>query len=214
MPITETGLTHTQYDDDKFTFKLADQTNPARLLTRDATDASLLTLAGAESEIVGVSLKPGDPDDDNFSDRVPAKFIDGGGLFEVQTAETTVPVGAYLWPAANGLVSKTPAGNVLFQAVTALSGTAGRLLVKRVELTKVTRYVADSDDASANSMTITTGWGVDVNILSVTVNGSPVEAGLTAANGTADGDVDVAATSISENDVICLITTPSASVAS
>lgn len=210
MAITEVGLTHEQYDGDTYTFTFAAEANPARLVARDATDPSKMTLAGAESEIVGVTLKPASPTDTNYRDKGPVKFLDAGGLFEVQTAETSVAVGDYLWPAANGLVSKTPAGNVLFQAMTALSA-AGRLLVKRVPLTKVTRHVVTAGQGTANSATITTGWGVDVAVLSVLVNGSPVKAGLAAVNGTANGDVDVTATDLVAAEVITLVTTPSAS---
>ncbi len=214
MTITSAGLTHVQYDDDKFTFTMAAQANPARLLARDATTPGELTLAGAESVIVGVSTKPADPDDDEFSDRTSVKFIDGGGLFEVKTAETTVAVGDYLWPAANGLVSKTPAGSYLFQAMSALTGTAGRLLVKRVPFAKATVHTLSAGEGTANAATIETGWARTVNILSVTVNGSPVSAGLTAADGSSDGEVDVAATSFTAGHVVCLITTPSASAPS
>lgn len=214
MTITSTGLTHVQYDDDIFTFSLAAQANPARLLARDGTDPSKLTLAGAEDVILAVSRIPGDPDDDEFPSRISAKFLDGGGLFEVQTAETAVAIGDYLWPAANGLVSATPAGSYLFQAMSALTGTAGRLLVKHVPFAKTTARALTGPEGTANAATLDTGWARTVRILSATINGSPVAAGLTAVNGSSDGEVDIAATSFTAGHIACLITTPSASAAS
>jgi len=208
--ISTVGLTSIIKNAPVDSFLLADRVNANRLLSRDATTPSSLDLCTAISPVVGVSLVPGEPSStDGHPDTIGVKLIDSPGYFTVYTAETSVAVGDYLWQAADGTVSATPSNGELFEAASALSA-AGNVTVKRIEKTRTSVHTVTAGEGTANSATITTGWGTNVHVVSVTVDTLATEAGLTAGDGTTDGDVDVAATSLTAGETIVLVTTPAA----
>jgi hypothetical protein len=169
------------------------------------------TAAGADA--VAVTTRRYDAADESLPDNVsPVKMLNGEGTFEVTTAEATVAAGDLFWNADDGLVSKTPTGGQLWEALEKpgqADANGLRRFEARLRTDRVQPFVhtVTAAEASANSVDLVSPWG-GARVFGVPLIDGGLEAG-TAVSESA-GTVTIAATSLSEDDVITGLWGPTA----
>lgn len=197
----------------------AEDMQACRLVKRITSggDAGKCNYNDAGERPVGITAKATSPDDTDvtreFLTQVNLLSYEGLVYIEGVTADA-VSLGDALYAADDGKVGITPTRCRIGYAMSTKTDDTDELVLVQLDVEEDPRFVfqdtVDSSEASANALTIDTGLGVDVIVVGVLVNGSPAEAGLAAVNGSSNGEVDVSATDLAENDVVTLEVIPAA----
>lgn len=185
---------------------------PGILIAYNATDGDY-DPATASKDAVAVTMARYDSTDDGLPDgHTPVKLITGEGTLELTTDEAAVTAGQLFWQAASGKVSKTPSPGLMFEAVETIASTSGTKRFEarlRSDRIKPVVHTVTAAEGTANEAVIATGFGATVRVLGAPLVNGALESGWTVTE-ESDGTVTVAATSLSENDVIAFCVAPTA----
>ncbi|MEO1584754.1 MAG: hypothetical protein AAFR96_09310 [Planctomycetota bacterium] len=183
------------------------------ILIADPNNDGTYTIATAAVDAAAITMNRYDANDTSLPDGfTPVKLIAGEGELILTTDEATVGIGELFWQAADGKVSKTPSPGLLFEAVQAVaeSGTKRFRARLRHDRSKPVVHVVTAAEASANAVSgISTGFGSEVRVLGVPLVNNAIETGWAIAP-QSDGTVNFSATSLSDNDVVSFVVSPSA----